>query len=200
MIKGPSKQERKALYEAADGNDRIIMNFLDIHRTMHFLYEGRASQKHILIILSDVGTITQQKLTERLGIMPGSASEVLSKLEKCGLILRTENPNDRRTTDITLTDKGRASAAEAFEQQKNRHKEMLSCLSEEEKCELLSLLEKINADWEERYKSSSEQNSSRCRKHRRFDGENSGECDGNCRECTLPCRHGKNCFEKEKQH
>lgn len=153
MKKDISNEERKAHYEAVDDHDKIIINLRDMNHTIRFLHEGRGSQKRILIVLLEKGKITQQKLTEHLGIQPGSASEVLSKLEKSGLIMRTESEIDRRTTDVTLTEEGRILAEEAHNQRKERHEEMFSCLSEEEKKILLQLLEKINHDWSERYQS-----------------------------------------------
>ena len=137
-----------------DCNDKLIIHFRDINHTMRFLYEGRGSQKHILIVLLETTAITQKKLTKRLGIQSGSASEVLAKLEKSGLIVRTENPDDRRTTYITLTNQGQILAEEAMMQRKNRHKEMFSCLTEDEKSTLLTLLEKVNTDWRQRYQNS----------------------------------------------
>lgn len=143
---------QKAHYNTADPNDKLIFNLRDISHTMRFLYEGKGSQKRILIVLGRIGTnITQQKLTEQLGIQPGSASEVIAKLESAGYIARTPNETDRRTMDISLTDAGKAAAAEAIEQRTLRHEQMFSCLSDAEKSELLSLLEKVNADWRERY-------------------------------------------------
>lgn len=142
---------RMAHYQAADTNDKLIINLRDLGHIMRFLYEGKASQKRILIILNEVKTITQRDLTEYLGIQPGSASEVLSKLESAGLIIRTQNETDRRTTDVSLTDTGRELAAEALAQRQRRHEEMFSCISEEEKEKLLSLLERIYADWRIRY-------------------------------------------------
>lgn len=144
-------EKRMAHYHAANINDRLIINLRDLSHIMRSLYEGKASQKRILIILNEAGTITQRDLTERLGIQPGSASEILSKLEKAGWILRTQNEGDRRTTDICLTDSGRELAVEALAQRRKRHEEMFSCLSEDEKQQLLSLLEKVWADWKKRY-------------------------------------------------
>ena len=137
---------------AANINDKLIMNLRDIIHTMRSLYEGRGSQKRILIILHEVGKITQRALTERLGIQPGSASEVIAKLESAELITRTPSESDRRTADIQLSDKGRELASQAVNQRRRRHEEMFSCLSEDEKTELLTLLEKINTDWEQRYR------------------------------------------------
>lgn len=138
-------------WQEEDKNDKLIINFRDINHTMRFLYEGRGSQKRILIILLEAGNITQSRLTERLGIQSGSVSEVLAKLEKNSLIVRTESSDDRRTTDITLTGQGRALAEEAVKQRKARHKEMFACLTEDEKSTLLTLLEKVNTDWQKRY-------------------------------------------------
>lgn len=142
---------RMAHYYAADMNDKLIINLRDLGHMMRLLYEGKASQKRILIILNETETITQRDLTERLGIQPGSASEILSKLESAGWILRTRNEDDRRTTDVCLTDSGRELAVEALAQRRKRHEEMFSCLSGEERQELLSLLEKVCADWRSRY-------------------------------------------------
>lgn len=157
-MRGHRKQKgrnpwHKARYDAADMNDRLILNLRDLSHMMRFLYEGRGSQKRILIVLDEIGSkITQRELTERLGIQPGSASEVIGKLEGAGCLRRTPSETDRRTADVELTDAGKSIASEAREQRNRRHEEMFSCLSEEEKKELLSLLEKVNADWEQRYR------------------------------------------------
>lgn len=131
--------------------DKLIFNLRDLSHIMRALYEGKGSQKNILIILNEVGDITQRELTERLGIQPGSVSEVIAKLENARDIMRTPSEKDRRTMDITLTPRGKVSALEAAEQRNRRHVEMFSCLSNDEKEILLSLLEKVNVDWKDRY-------------------------------------------------
>ena len=113
---------------AADDNDSLILNFRDISHTMRFLYEGKGSQKRILIVLSKTGPITQRALTERLGIQPGSASEVIAKLESADLVKRTPCESDRRTADIALTEKGKVLALQAAEQRRLRHLCCFLCL------------------------------------------------------------------------
>lgn len=143
---------RRDRYETAGIDDKLVFNLRDLSHTMRSLYEGKGSQKRILIVLDDMGgSITQQSLTRRLGIQPGSASEVIAKLESSGLITRAPNETDRRTADIKLTQAGKEMAAQARAQRVRRHQQMFSCLSDGEKEELLSLLEKVNRDWEERY-------------------------------------------------
>lgn len=137
---------------AADINDELIIGLRDISHTMRFLYEGRGSQKRILIVLLETGRITQRELTKKLNIKPGSASEVLAKLEDAGLIIRTQSENDRRTVNVELTEAGRSAADEAASQRRNRHIDMFACLSDDEKSTLMHLLEKINKDWDHRYR------------------------------------------------
>ena len=148
--------EKEAHYKTADINDKLIINLRDISHTMRFLYEGKGSQKRILIVLNEIdGSITQRELTKRLGIQPGSASEVIAKLESEGYVMRIPNETDRRTTNVTLTEAGKSAAAQARGERDDRHEQMFSCLSEDEKGRLLSLLEKVHEDWEMRYQDSS---------------------------------------------
>ena len=146
------KPEQHSPHDPAESiNGRLVMNLRDISHTMRSLYEGRGSQRWVLIVLNETGTITQRELTQRLGIQPGSASEVIAKLESAGLVERTASQADRRTADIALTQEGKRQAEAALEQRWQRHEGMFAVLSDEEKAQLLALLEKINSDWRERY-------------------------------------------------
>jgi len=145
------KPERVTQYRSENIDEKLVMNLRDISHTMRSLYEGRGSQKRVLIVLSETGTITQRELTQRLGIQPGSASEVIAKLEQAGLAARSLSETDRRTADISLTEEGERQARTALEQRQRRHEEMFSSLTDEEKAQFLSLLEKVNRDWEDRY-------------------------------------------------
>lgn len=147
-------------YESLDRNNKLIRNLWEISHTMRQISEGKGSQKRILMILQENRDITQRELTEHLGIQPGSASEVLGKLEAAGLILRTPSPTDHRTTDVHLTESGEAAAGEAYANRERRHEEMFACLSEDEKKTLLGLLEKINLSWNQRYRGSALQHTS----------------------------------------
>ncbi len=144
--------ERRASAQPTSVNDKLVIRLRDLSHTMRALYEGKGSQRRVLIVLSESGTMTQQALTKRLGIQPGSASEVIAKLESAGLIARTPSAADRRTADIVLTEEGKALAQQAVEQRIRRHEEMFSSLTAEEKEQLLVLLNKVAADWEERYR------------------------------------------------
>lgn len=152
----------------SDRNEKLVMNLQTLSHIMRAQYEGRASQKRILILLKESEPVTQKDLTERLGIQPGSASEILAKLEKTGLITRTPNAQDRRTIDIQLTGTGKELAIEAAEQRRKRHTEMFVCLTEEEQRTLLALLEKLSGDWRVRFREAGNRHGygNHCREHR----------------------------------
>lgn len=147
---------------AAGINDKLIRNLRDISHTMRSLYEGKCSQKRILIIMNEMGETTQTELTERLGVRSASVSEVVGKLEKAGNVVRRQGEDDRRTVILSLTDSGMELARQAQEQRDRRHEEMFSCLTDDEKDSLLALLEKINTDWKQRYRFEAE-----CHSHHR---------------------------------
>ncbi len=138
-------------YSLLDLNRRLILNLRDVGHTIHRLYEGKGSQRRILIILYRSGGMTQRDLTEDLGIQPGSVSEVIGKLEHAGLVERTRNEEDRRTANLRLTAQGQEIALQSLQSRDAKHREMLACLTEEEKETLVVLMEKLNEDWEVRY-------------------------------------------------
>lgn len=138
-------------YEDLDRINRLIWNLRDIGHVMRQITEGKGSQKRVLIVLLESGPVTQTALTQHLHIQPGSASEVLGRLEEFGFIRRTVNNTDKRTVIVSLTEAGILEAKEALRQREKRHSEMFSAFSEEEQEELLMLVEKLTADWSIRY-------------------------------------------------
>ena len=142
----------KGFQTETDIHGRLVSNFREIGHTLRAVSEGKGSQKRILVVLSQSGAITQSELTERLGIQPGSASEVLGKLEAAGLITRAQSEADKRTTDVRLTEAGEAAAREAYAQRMARNAQMFAFLSEQEKAALLALLERVNEAWDGLYR------------------------------------------------
>ena len=145
------EQMRKTRYDTLDIDNKLICNIRDMGHTVRAMSDGKASQSRILIVLNTEGRMTQSKLTELLSVQPGTVSEVIGKLERAGLIERAENENDRRTSELRLTEEGVQQAMQASENRKNMYEDMFACLTESEKSDLLTLLEKVNKDWEQRY-------------------------------------------------
>lgn len=102
-----------------------------------FRGQGRA-----LKALNGNPNVSQSELAELLGIRPQSAGELLSKLERHGLVRRTESENDRRSMETVLTEAGKA-AAEAEPAESEAGAGFLEALSAEERQSLGSLLAKL---------------------------------------------------------
>ena len=132
--------------------EQLVNAILDVGRDIRRLFEGKESQSRILMILRLQGAVTQKMLTQILHIQPGSASEILKKMEKAGLIIRVPNEMNRRASDIVLTRQGRSVSEKLLEQRRGRYREMMACLSEDEKASLFSMLDRMKEDWQQRFR------------------------------------------------
>ena len=94
-------------------------------------------------LLNDEGPMSQSRLADRLEIRPQSLSEMLTKIEGEGLILRRQSEEDKRQTIVELTEAGK-TRVEQFRVMHRRHaEEFLGPLSEEEKQSLAGILKKL---------------------------------------------------------
>ncbi len=95
---------------------QTLRQFMDIamHRSMrersHFARATGLSMPAfgILMQLHYRGDCGISDISERFDITAPAASQMVDKLVQGGLIERTENPNDRRGKQITLSPKGRS--------------------------------------------------------------------------------------------
>ena len=98
-------------------------------------------------VLSVIGSyedgVRQKVLTEELRINPSSVSEMISKLENDGYVKRTVDPTDKRATLISLTELGEARAAEIQDEKNEKLDKAFSNLTDDEKEQLITLLEKL---------------------------------------------------------
>ena len=113
----------------------------------HFLHlhaGGRSGKQRMLErILREGGTISQRELQDTV------PSEVLAKLEFEGLITRTRSESDKRQLDVTLTENGQAEAKVCAEKHAKFEAEALSVLTEDEKGQLLGMLDRLMEHWQD---------------------------------------------------
>lgn len=75
-------------------------------------FAGKHTQQRVVQLLDmNKDGLPQKQLAYLLGIRSQSLAEVVRKLEDAGYITREPNPNDRRSSIITLTGQGIAAAA-----------------------------------------------------------------------------------------
>ncbi|WP_327838451.1 MarR family transcriptional regulator [Bacillus salipaludis] len=97
----------------------------------------------ILELLYSKGPHPVQKISEKFSIPSGSITYVVDKLEKKGLVERQPNPNDRRASNVVLTEEGRALFDEIFPKHVATISQNLSFISNDEKEQLIDLLKRI---------------------------------------------------------
>ena len=87
--------------------------------------------------------VRQKDIAEKIGINASSLSEQIDRLETDRYLERKANPEDKRSTLIVLTEKGRARAYEVLDERRKAAADLCGKLTEEEKDTLISLLDKM---------------------------------------------------------
>ena len=94
-------------------DEQLVNALLDVGKDIRRLFEGKESQSRILMILRLHGAVTQKMLIQILHIQPGSASEILKKMEKACLLYtsgkRTYQRRDCRASWNNQTESRRGS-------------------------------------------------------------------------------------------
>ncbi len=84
-------------------------------------------------------------LAEGLGITIAAASQMLERLVQQNLVLRSEDPQDRRVKQFVLTDKGRRIIQESVEARQGWLEDFVSLLSEREKEQIAAAVKIMTA-------------------------------------------------------
>ena len=101
-------------------------------------------RERVLVILRDHPEGMRQKaLAEEAGINASTASEMITKLEDTGYVVRTADETDKRATVLKLTGMGAARADEIREEREAFMDGFFSKLTEDEKQTLSDLLDKL---------------------------------------------------------
>ena len=108
-------------------------------------------RERILTVVLEAGDngLRQRDIAEQLGIHAPALTEQIDRLEAERYLERCANPEDKRSTLVRLTEKGRARAYEVADERQARAAAFSANLSEEEKDRLIALLDKLLADRED---------------------------------------------------
>ena len=123
-----------------------------LHHCGRFVYHrvhGARGQSSVLRILAENPRITQKELLGLLHVQPGSLSEILTKLENKGLIVRAKDEEDKRKVLVAITEEGQRAVGDTSDEL--TAEELFAALDEGEQRELTRLLTKVAEDWDVRY-------------------------------------------------
>jgi DNA-binding MarR family transcriptional regulator len=134
--------------QSADPFVATLQEWIDVfmRRSMRdfFVYARRnglsMSQNGALLHLSRQGTCGVTDIGDTLGVTSGAASQMLDRLVQHGLILRNEDPDDRRVKRITLTDEGQRVVHESIQARQAWFDDLAAVLSPGEKEQVTAAL------------------------------------------------------------
>lgn len=98
-----------------------------------------------LIALDQLGAMSQQQLSQLLGIDPRNTVPVIDQLQSRGLLARNPDPTDRRRYAVTLTAAGKALLTELRHAAEDAEERLLTPLTTAERRTLHALLTKLFA-------------------------------------------------------
>jgi DNA-binding MarR family transcriptional regulator len=115
------------------------------HRSREALapWDVSPSQSRALGMLLRHGQLRLGELSERLHIVPRSATEVVDGLQERGWCLRVPDPADRRATVVSLTDAGRALAESIRAAQQDQARSYFAVLGGDERAQLAAILDRL---------------------------------------------------------
>lgn len=103
-------------------------------------YDLTAAQAAIILIVCDLGVLTQDDITKRLRLDKSVIAKTVTKLEERGFMVRTTNAKDKRTYDIRPTEKAREVYPFVKEQIDLSFQRMTQNMTEKERAEFKRLL------------------------------------------------------------
>jgi DNA-binding MarR family transcriptional regulator len=112
---------------------------VSMRRSMrHFFRHARESgfsMSHMgaMFHIHRIGSCGVTDLGDHLGVTSAAASQMLERLVQQELILRKEDPKDRRVKQIVLTDKGRRVLEEGIRARQDWMEDLAQTLSDSEK-------------------------------------------------------------------
>lgn len=125
----------------------LMMRMRFCGHILYHRYPISMSQNRILLMLKREGPLKQKEILERLNIKPGSLSEIVSKVEAGGFVIRRKCKDDKRSFELILTEAG-LTRANAFENELDEMaKEIFSSLEDVDKKELFRILGILEDKW-----------------------------------------------------
>src|SRR6266851_9268264 len=125
----------------------LIARVALIHRTRvsaylskHDLYVG---QEMLLKCLWNQDGLSQKEIADQMGIQAATATRMVIRMERAGLVERKTDPEDQRVSQVYLTDLGRALQSVVEEGWMAIEQQILEGFSLEERLLLRRYLEQI---------------------------------------------------------
>lgn len=128
--------------------DRAITSFYERlsnwEESVAALVKLTPRQCHALSQIGECAPVRMKPISQRLGVTTGTMTIMAERLEKLGLIERSEDSNDRRASLLSLSAKGNAVYRRHLSHHRELNREFLSVLDRAQAETLIALLGKLS--------------------------------------------------------
>lgn len=132
----------KSTHEQDYGEElfNVLANFLNRPSNRAFLDSIRGEYGVLWALSTATGTLTAGDLKDRLHVVPGRMTDILTSLENKGMIVRSREELDRRIVNVSITQKGRDEARKRRLQIHEKYHGLFEKIGHEDAKELVRLL------------------------------------------------------------
>lgn len=135
------------LYMGALRDEELVKKMIICSRYVrHYRHKNIAQDRVVELLGSHGAKMSQKDIQNQLGIRAASVSELVSKLDSRGLVVKERSEEDRRAFNIVLTEAGQKEYEEIIHAD-DAYEGLFSALSDEECTALNDILEKLGNDW-----------------------------------------------------
>ena len=118
-------------------------------KSQHGIQHG---QGHVLGMLMKHNDVAQKELAQWLNIRPASLTDLLEKLERDQLIVRSRDQNDRRVVRVSITEKGQQIVRQNIQVRREIEATMFGSLSGSEIQTMTAILQKMSQSLQQQIK------------------------------------------------
>lgn len=121
---------------------QVLMRY-SMRNFLRYARESGFSMSHFgaIFYIHRIGSCGVTEIGEHLGVTSAAASQMLERLVQQGLVLRAEDPEDRRVKRIELTEKGQQILEEGIRTRQGWLNDLVGTLTESEKQTITPALE-----------------------------------------------------------
>ncbi len=112
-------------------------------------FDCNGDQFVLLKLLADEDGVMQQDLVQRAGYDASTTANMLRRLERKGLVVRDEHPDDARAKVVCLTKEGRRLQRKLWRESEKLRRRLWECLPPEHRAIVADGLRRIAAEMEQ---------------------------------------------------
>jgi DNA-binding MarR family transcriptional regulator len=142
-IEGPEALEAQARRLVAHFDQLFFANLQKKHPTEELEGELPARQMRAIVILSNRGRCIMSDFANAIGVPVSTATHMIEKLVKKGLVVRVRSEKDRRVVHVELSEEGRKREHHFLQNRVAMGRDMLTPLSRGERELFLEMLVKM---------------------------------------------------------